>query len=97
MSSSTGMKSPKTLEEWRRALASLPATPEKIPAFFFAHGHPFWEKDMESSRPMPESLGPNSPVVHFLKDFGPLLLEKYKPKGIVVFSAHFESANERLG
>jgi hypothetical protein len=27
----------------------------------------------------------------FLKDLGPALVEKYKPKGIVVFSAHWES------
>lgn len=90
-------KMPKTPNEWRQALASLPATPEKIPAFFFAHGQPFLEKIMGNSRSVPEFLGPNSPLANFLKDFGPALLEKYKPKGIVVFSAHFESASERLG
>lgn len=31
------------------------------------------------------------------KDFGPALLSKYKPKGIVVFSAHWETLGERLG
>jgi aromatic ring-opening dioxygenase catalytic subunit (LigB family) len=33
----------------------------------------------------------------FLSMFGPTLLEKYKPKGIVVFSAHWEEAGEVLG
>lgn len=41
-------------------------------------------------------VGPAGPLAHFLKDFGPALLEKYKPKGIVVFSAHWETSHERL-
>jgi aromatic ring-opening dioxygenase catalytic subunit (LigB family) len=44
-----------------------------------------------------ESLGPKGPLATFLKDFGPALLKKYKPSGILVFSAHWETANERLG
>ncbi|KAF7359368.1 4,5-DOPA dioxygenase extradiol-like protein [Mycena sanguinolenta] len=40
--------------------------------------------------------GPNGPLAAFLKDFGPTLLSKYQPKGIVVFSAHWETHNERL-
>ena len=88
---------PKTPEQWRNALADLPATPDKIPAFFFAHGQPFMESAMGKGRPLPAALGPDGPLVHFLRDFGPVLLEKYKPKGIVVFSAHFETAHERIG
>lgn len=76
---------------WRKALDALPATPNKIPAFFFSHGSP--------SLVCPGVLnymGPTGPLATFLKDFGPVLLQKYKPKGIVVFSAHWESRGERL-
>lgn len=41
--------------------------------------------------------GPKGPLANFLRDFGPALLKKYKPKGIVVFSAHWETSGERLG
>ena len=41
--------------------------------------------------------GANGPLAQFLDDFGPVLLEKYKPRGIVVFSAHWETTGERLG
>lgn len=41
--------------------------------------------------------GPHGPLAKFLADFGPILLKKYKPKGIVVFSAHWETMTERLG
>jgi aromatic ring-opening dioxygenase catalytic subunit (LigB family) len=29
-------------------------------------------------------------------DFGPALIEKYRPKAILVFSAHWETDGERL-
>jgi aromatic ring-opening dioxygenase catalytic subunit (LigB family) len=32
---------PTTRPQWKKALAELPATPEKIPTFFFAHGRTF--------------------------------------------------------
>ncbi|KAJ7445760.1 Extradiol ring-cleavage dioxygenase, class III enzyme, subunit B [Mycena galericulata] len=73
-------------KNWRKNLDELPDTPEKIPAFFFVHGSPMlamWG-------------GPTGPLATFLKDFGPALLKKYKPKGIVVFSAHWETYDERL-
>jgi len=41
--------------------------------------------------------GPDGPLAKFLSEFGPTLLKKYKPKGIVVFSAHWETTGERLG
>jgi aromatic ring-opening dioxygenase catalytic subunit (LigB family) len=44
----------------------------------------------------PESQQRNS-LLPFLRDFGPVLLKKYQPKGIVVFSAHWETLGERLG
>jgi 4,5-DOPA dioxygenase extradiol len=40
--------------------------------------------------------GPNGPLAKFLAEFGPTLLKKYQPKGIVVFSAHWETQGERL-
>lgn len=40
---------------------------------------------------------PTGPLARFLSLFGPALLEKYKPKGIVVFSAHWEEPDEVLG
>lgn len=43
-----------------------------------------------------ETQGPDGTLANFLKDLGPVLLEKYKPKAIVVFSAHWETPNERL-
>lgn len=44
-----------------------------------------------------DAMGPKGQLASFLRDFGPSLLKKYKPKGIVVFSAHWETAGERLG
>jgi aromatic ring-opening dioxygenase catalytic subunit (LigB family) len=54
------------------------------------------------SVPAPDSemfayAGPKGPLANFLRDFGPALLEKYKPKAIVVFSAHWETGRERVG
>ena len=91
---------PRTDDEWKAALAALPATPEKIPAFYFGHGSPMLQapEDMLIGRgPIGEYSGPNGPLGRFLKDFGPTLLEKYKPKAILVFSAHWETSGERVG
>jgi len=43
-----------------------------------------------------DHAGPSGPLATFLADFGAALLAKYKPKGIVVFSAHWETIGERL-
>jgi aromatic ring-opening dioxygenase catalytic subunit (LigB family) len=98
MSESLG---PKTRDEWRDALEALPATPDKIPAFFFAHGSPMLAFPQGSSNSRSDELlnamGPKSNLALFLSDFGPTLLRKYKPKGIVVFSAHWETDGQRLG
>ncbi len=94
----SGSPLPKTQIEWRRALDELPATPDKIPAFFFGHGSPALAFPESESRSGPmKDMGPRGPLASFLKDFGPALLSKYKPKGIVVFSAHWETSSERLG
>lgn len=104
-SNSTVPVLPRTQSEWRAALAALPSTPERIPVFYFAHGSPMLAMDdgpgQFGSRPGIESaakaLGPRGPLGTFLRDFGPALLEKYKPKGIAVFSAHWDTDGERLG
>lgn len=75
---------PKKREEWLKALDELPSAPAKIPAFFFAHSSPTIEMDV------PVPMGKNGAVTHFLGDFGRVLLEKYQPKAIVVFSAHWD-------
>ncbi|KAL1947686.1 hypothetical protein VTO73DRAFT_13410 [Trametes versicolor] len=100
MSTSNGSSAvfPKNPAEWRKALEELPSTPEKIPAFFFGHGSPALIHSGLISRmgDVGKDMGPNGPLATFLKDFGPALLAKYKPKGIVVFSAHWETHGERL-
>ncbi|KAF8522143.1 Extradiol aromatic ring-opening dioxygenase [Hysterangium stoloniferum] len=92
---------PKTPEQWRKALEALPSasTTGKIPAFYFGHGQPMliWPESVPSpDRDIFDHAGPNGPLANFLKDFGPVLLEKYRPKAIVVFSAHWETSGERL-
>ncbi|KAL1744669.1 Extradiol ring-cleavage dioxygenase, class III enzyme, subunit B [Schizophyllum fasciatum] len=87
--------------KWRAQLDALPSNPESIPAFFFAHGSPLLAfPDTGSSSffggPMVQWSGPRGPLALFLKDFGPALLQKYNPKAIVVFSAHWETYGERL-
>jgi aromatic ring-opening dioxygenase catalytic subunit (LigB family) len=37
--------------------------------------------------------GPRGPLAQFLRFFGPFLLKTYKPKALVVFSAHWEAEN----
>lgn len=83
---------PKTREEWLQALDDLPSSPQKIPAFFFAHSSPIMEVDIPG---VPMSKSGSLP--RFLKDFGGTLVKKYEPKAIVVFSAHWDTAGTRLG
>ncbi|KAG5342210.1 hypothetical protein C0989_004522 [Termitomyces sp. Mn162] len=87
-----------TQPEWRKAIEALPSTPKNIPAFFLAHGSPFlvFPKSEDHGR-LGSYSGPTGPLASFLKDFGPALLKKYEPKGIVVFSAHWETFGTRLG
>jgi len=92
---------PKTSEQWRKALDTLPSasTRGKIPAFYFGHGQPMliWpDSAPPRDRDVFDYAGPKGPLANFLRDFGPILLEKYKPKAIVVFSAHWETSGERL-
>jgi aromatic ring-opening dioxygenase catalytic subunit (LigB family) len=48
-------------------------------------------------RALVQHAGLESPQANFLRDFGPALLAKYQPKGILVFSAHWETEGEQLG
>ncbi|GBE82374.1 4,5-DOPA dioxygenase extradiol-like protein [Sparassis crispa] len=90
---------PRSRTEWRKALDELPSTPDNIPSFFFGHGSPFLvfpESDVQGDSPVSRQMGPKGPLATFLRDFGPALLAKYKPKGIAVFSAHWETVGERV-
>ena len=103
MATTTTTQIPKDPASWKAALDALPSTPEKIPSFYFAHGSPILQWPDSVSPPggpmnaMYQYGGPKGPLAKFLKDFGKTLLTKYKPKGILVFSAHWETGKERLG
>jgi len=96
------MSAPVTRDQWRKTLADLPATPNRIPAIFLAHGQPLlvWPKNLAPPEGRMGGLwewsGRDGPLGQFLDDLGPVLMEKYKPKGIIVFSAHWETDGERL-
>ena len=82
--------------DWQQALEALPATPARIPAFFFSHGSPMLAMDSLVGGIVAHH-GASGPLFRFLSHFGPTLLKKYQPKGILVFSAHWETGSERLG
>lgn len=94
---------PLTRSAWQDRLATLPGSPDSIPSFYFGHGSPFLavssnvaDRDPQL-RSFMKYVGPESPFANFLRDFGPALLAKYQPKGILVFSAHWEAEGEQLG
>ena len=98
--STTGTGDLATMQaKWRAQLDALPSNPDSIPSFFFGHGSPMLAmpiEDTENGR-LPSGMGQKGDLAKFLGDFGPALLSKYKPKGIVVFSAHWDTSGERLG
>ena len=70
----------------------------RIPALFLAHGSPMliWPKHLLNASDsrmshMMRISGPDGPHAHFLKALGPFLLQRYNPKAILVFSAHWET------
>ncbi|KAF8267569.1 Extradiol ring-cleavage dioxygenase class III enzyme subunit B [Lactarius quietus] len=94
---------PLTRSAWQDRLATLPGSPDAIPSFFFGHGSPLLafssdiaERDARYPPSLINYLGPEGPLANFLRDFGPALLAKYQPKGILVFSAHWETVGEQL-
>lgn len=101
MASTPANALPKTQAQWKAALDALPDNPARIPAFFFGHGSPmlaFSEEQLESRNDsIVKHFGPKGPLAIFLRDFGPALLAKYKPKAVVVFSAHWDTHGERQG
>ena len=50
-----------------------------------------WPERLPASLPLESIGGPKGPNAQFLRDFGKTLVEKYNPKAIVVFSAHWET------
>ncbi|KAF8746340.1 Extradiol ring-cleavage dioxygenase, class III enzyme, subunit B, partial [Rhizoctonia solani] len=92
---------PLTDDAWETALESLPSAERnngKIPAFFFAQGSPNLLRDTTGD-PLFSNMRSqdiNGTLPRFLKKFGPALMDKYNPKGIVVFSAHWEEDEEVL-
>ena len=70
-------------------------TNRKIPAIFFAHGSPalLEESGMRLGDRMGSDFegGPSGAQAKFLKKFGDMILQTYKPNAIVVFSAHWET------
>jgi len=50
-----------------------------------------WPERLPSRLPLESIGGPKGPNAEFLRDFGKTLIEKYNPKAIVVFSAHWET------
>jgi len=93
---------PPTSPAWKGRLATLPGSPEAIPSFFFGHGSPLllFSSDVSDRdtrwHSVIKHLGPDGPLASFLRDFGPALLSKYRPKGILVFSAHWDTTGEQL-
>ena len=94
---------PLTRSAWQDRLSTLPGSPDAIPSFFFGHGSPLMAFSSDGAdrdtrwHSVIKHVGPESPLANFLRDFGPTLLAKYQPKGILVFSAHWETKGEKLG
>ncbi|KAF8267568.1 Extradiol ring-cleavage dioxygenase class III enzyme subunit B [Lactarius quietus] len=93
---------PLTRSAWQDRLVTLPGSPDAIPSFFFGHGSPLlaFSSDVADRdarwHSVIKQVGPEGPLANFLRDFGPALLAKYQPKGILVFSAHWEMEGEQL-
>ncbi|KAL2912637.1 hypothetical protein HK105_207853 [Polyrhizophydium stewartii] len=72
--------------------AAAPAA--RQPVIFLAHGSPalIWPKSEPARKFALDTVGgPDGPHVKFLQAYGPHLLKQYKPKALVVFSAHWET------
>ncbi|KAF7307724.1 LigB domain-containing protein [Mycena kentingensis (nom. inval.)] len=93
---------PTLQNNWRAALDTLPSTPDNIPSFFFGHGSPMlvsppsFDRSSRFGSEVVQWGGPQGALATFLRDFGPAILVKYRPKAIVVFSAHWETADTRM-
>ncbi|KPV73498.1 uncharacterized protein RHOBADRAFT_28593 [Rhodotorula graminis WP1] len=101
-SSADGATVNDTPEEWRAQLEALPSLEElggSVPAVFLAHGQPMliMSPQLAAQRggqfgALATIQGPDGLLVQFLRDLGPHLLTKYRPKALVILSAHWETA-----
>lgn len=87
-----------TPAQWRAELDALPSLEElggRIPSVFLAHGQPMLitppRLAAQRGGPLAKIQGPDGLLVQFLRDLGPHLLDKYRPRAIVVLSAHWET------
>jgi aromatic ring-opening dioxygenase catalytic subunit (LigB family) len=56
-----------------------------------------WPKTLETREaPIFKAAGPEGTLAQFLQDFGKELVEKYNPRAIVVFSAHWEAPRNQI-
>ena len=56
-----------------------------------------WPEHLPSAQLRDPIGGPKGANSKFLQDFGKTLIEKYNPKAIVVFSAHWETDGDIEG
>lgn len=69
-------------------------TADPLPAFFFAHGTPALLKEAEFFK---ERFGSefegyhDGPQADYLRQLGKQIMSDYRPKALVVFSAHWET------
>ncbi|GAA5860380.1 hypothetical protein JCM8547_003485 [Rhodosporidiobolus lusitaniae] len=89
-----------TPEEWRKELDALPSLEETgraISSAFLAHGQcmlvytPNLATSHSRLAAIADLQGPSGTLANSLKDLGPALMDKYKPKAIVFFSAYWET------
>ncbi|GAA6053296.1 hypothetical protein JCM3770_006671 [Rhodotorula araucariae] len=94
----TGAEVNNTPEQWRQELAALPSLDQlggTMPTIFLAHGQPMLitPPRLAAARggPLGTIQGPEGLLSQFLRDLGPVLIDKYSPRAIVVLSAHWET------
>ncbi|KAI8925817.1 Extradiol ring-cleavage dioxygenase, class III enzyme, subunit B [Entophlyctis helioformis] len=83
---------------WKTALLrASTAGRTRMPVVSLAHGSPMLIMPESAGKSKFDDVnsigGPNGRLATFLTEFGPFLLDEYKPKALVVFSAHWETSN----
>lgn len=79
-----------------QTLAQASKSSTRLPSFFLSHGSPFTVHPGKLEGVF-ALAGPNGPNGQFLSAFGPSLLKHYgdRIKGVIMFSAHWETGNVR--